>query len=130
MRSARFLRLLLALCPSAAATAGCLHYDVPNVTMQGQIVRSASSFDKGSSTEHPWYLVTTHSFCVAGGSGNLPIQSADRFEIWPPDGVNLDSYVGHTVKIAGHFLPTYIPHFHSYPIFAVTSVEATGAPGL
>ena len=130
MRAAQVLQLLLALCPSAAATARCLHYDVPDVTMQGQIVLGASNFGKGSGTEHHWYLVTTHSFCLTGGSNNLPVQAANRFEIWPPGGANFDRYVGNTVKIGGRFLPTYIPHFHSYPIFAVTSVEANGAPAL
>ncbi len=136
MHAARVLQVLLAFCPSVASAAACLHYDLPDITLQGHVVRGAplttrATNGSDSQADRSWYFVTTRSLCITGGNNNLPVKATRRFEIWPPGGhENFDLHVGHTVKITGHFLPTYIPHFHSYLIFGVTSVEAPGAPGL
>jgi len=124
MHVTRILQVVLEFSP-AAATAECLHYDLPDVTLQGQIIRGASSTaTKSSSPQHSWYFAISQPICIAGDKDNQSVAATRRFEIWPATRETFDSYAGRTVQVSGHFFPTYIPHFHSYLIFEVTSVQA------
>jgi len=126
MHVTRILQVVLAF-SSAAATAECLHYDLPDVTLRGQVIRGApstTSTTKSSSPQQSWYFVTSQPICIAGDKDNQSVAATHRFAIWPSGSETFDSYAGRPVQISGHFLPTYIPHFHSYLIFEVNSIQA------
>jgi len=126
MHVTRILLAVLTFSP-APATAECLHYDLSDVTLQGQVIRGApskASTTKGSSPQDSWYFVTSQPICIAGDKDNQSVAATHRFKIWPSGRETFDSYAGRTAQISGHFFPTYIPHFHSYLIFEVTSIQA------
>ena len=127
MRHLRALIVLLGSLPVAAVADECLHFDVPNFTLQGRVVRGERQEAGGRETkddqDHHWYLKFTKPICVSG-KGSDTVTSALQTELWSRGGGSpLGSADGQIVRITGYFLPTYIPHYHAYLIFTVESFE-------
>jgi len=117
--------------PTAAALAACLHYDVPDIVLQGHIYSYEPPSSSSSSTVHVGYFVTTRPICLRGDENNLAAKDVRRFSYVMASGNHQDiaSYKRQLVAVTGHFLPTYIPHYHPVPIFVVVSVQGRHAAG-
>ncbi len=123
----KLLSALLVLAPIAASAGTCLHYDLPNVAFEGLITRGelqvAPGKGDGSDDDYRWYIDPSESICVSGDANNLSIVVAKHVLVWPGAHMHIGKYAGSTVKATGYFMPTWIPHFHAYPIFAVESIH-------
>jgi hypothetical protein len=121
------LFMLLALAPAEVQPHPCMHYDIPDALIVGQIVRGemvvAPGQSAGREADFRWYVDANLDVCISGDRDNLDVRAARHIEIWPNYSAHLGQFKGRTVSIRGHFLPTWIPHYHDYPIFAVTTVE-------
>jgi hypothetical protein len=133
VRLLRTLTILLGSLPVAAIADECFHFDIPNFTLQGRVSRGERQTAAGHETKddrgYHWYLKFTTPVCVAG-EGSETVESALQTELWPRgDSWFLGSLDGRTVRVTGHFLPTDVPHYHAYLIFASESLEvATQVP--
>jgi hypothetical protein len=125
------LVLLLFSVPTAGALAACLHYDVPDVALHVRIYPYQPSSSSSASTVRVGYVVTAHPICLRGDAGNLPVKSVSRFSYVMATGNHQDlaAYQDQSVAVIGHFLPTYIPHYHPVPIFVVTLVKGRTLSG-
>ena len=129
----KFLWALLLVLPLPTATAACLHYGPPNVTLTGHIVRGHLQIAPGYHAQHHinsdyyWSIKTATPFCLpANEVGDMAVSDGHEAQIWPASPAlmdHLDRFEGKTVQVTGHFMPTEIPHRHSYPIFAVSAVR-------
>jgi hypothetical protein len=119
--------------PVTAVADECLHFDVPNFTLEGRLVRGERQAANGRKTNdgqnYRWYLKFTKPICVSG-EGNDTVEGALQTELWARGGGSpLESVDGQIVRATGHFLPTYIPHYHVNLIFTAESLEvAAQAP--
>jgi len=117
--------------PSVAVSATCLHYDVPDIVLQGHIYPYEPPASSSVTAVHVGYFVASHSICLDGDEGNLAAKDVRRFSYVLASGNHQDiaAYKGQLVSVTGHFLPTYIPHYHPTPIFVVVSVQGHHAAG-
>jgi hypothetical protein len=123
----RTLIVLVASLPVAASAEECFHFDIPNLTIQGRVTRGERQTSAGHETnderDYHWSLKFSKPICVAG-KGNDTVEGALQTELWPTgDASSLGSLDGRSVRVTGHFLPTHIPHYHSYLIFTAEFVE-------
>jgi hypothetical protein len=123
----RTLTVLLGSLPVTAIADGCFHFDIPNFTLQGRVTRGERQTAPGQETkddrDYHWYLKFTTPICVSG-KGNDTVNGSLQTEIWPDArSPSLGSLDGLTLRVTGHFLPTYNPHYHAYLIFVLESVE-------
>ena len=129
MKPAWLIVPLLALLPFPAAHAKCLHFDIPDVTLRGRIERGelqlAPEFRNRDlqESDYRWSMRVDAPICLSE-KGNEPVGSFNRFEIFPGDSgtAQFAHMDGQTVEVTGHFLPTWIPHYHEFPIFVATSI--------
>jgi len=110
---------------SAADQSGaCLHYGRPHVSLEGRITNVKSVNSAGTPDNH-WYIDTMAPVCVSADDhlGDLGVPNTRHIEFFPPHIGNLGALDGQYVRLTGEFMHTYIPHYHAYPIFQVSSME-------
>jgi hypothetical protein len=129
----KLLWAFLFVLPLVTATAACLHYGPPNVTLTGHIVRGNLQTAPGYHAQHHgnsdyyWSLKTTTPFCLpAGQFGDMAVSDGREAQVWPASSALMDrlnQFDGKTVQVTGYFMHTEIPHHHSYSIFDVSEIR-------
>jgi hypothetical protein len=127
LRLLRALMALLSSMPVAAYADECFHFDTPNSTLNGRITRgerqTAAGHETNEDRDFHWYLQFAKPICVAGKGSDM-VSGALQAELWlSGDTSPLGSLDGRVVRVTGHFLPTYVPHYHAYLIFIADSVD-------
>jgi len=102
----------------------CLHYGRPHVSIEGRITNVKSVNSVGTPDDH-WYIDTVAPVCVSADDHfhDLEVPNTRHIEFFPPHIGNLGALDGQYVRLTGEFMHTYIPHYHAYPIFQVSSME-------
>jgi len=129
----KFLWVLLLVLSVSTASAACLQYGPPNVTLVGHIVRGHLQTAPWYHAQHHinsdyyWSVKTTTPFCLlASEVGDMAVSDGREAQVWPASSAlmdRLDQFEGKTVQVTGHFMHTELPHHHSYSIFAVSAIR-------
>jgi len=129
----KFLWVLLLVLSVSTASAACLQYGPPNVTLVGHIVRGHLQTAPWYHAQHHinsdyyWSVKTTTPFCLlASEVGDMAVSDGREAQVWPASSAlmdRLDQFEGKTVQVTGYFMHTEIPHHHSYSIFSVSAIR-------